>query len=482
MLIERTGSIAIAVSVGLTLLSCSGNDHQSTPSSSGGSAFGAGGTQAVQSTISGTAVPGGQTHTGAGGVTGAQSSTRGTTTAINPTTKPDLNASPMPIVTVRLEIDPSAIDRLDTNPFHASDVMGAFTDGAGTRYDSIEVNYRGAYALQSLIENGATQRNWKLKFTAGTLYQNRREWNFNYEPHLRERLTYWLMRQADVKVPSARHVVLTVNGKVHGLHLEYEDPDNKHWLLDAFGNNDGDLYKAGYDFPDEPVYFATTEVLGVSDADYQRHYAKKTNNDEPASALNFSSLREFIRGLNETSDLEFEAFIRRSFDIDSFVGYLVVANFVSHWDSLPQRPKNYWLYQVPTSGKWIFIPWDMDATFWPWEGFLNNMGTDASIFHQFDGFLDYRGRQPEEGTARPLVTRIMKVPAFRSEYVARYRQALKSYLAKDYLLAQVATLNTMTVAAAQPEELEALEEARVDTVEFINQRTASVTSELQSLP
>lgn len=431
---------------------------------------------------SGTVVTGGQAHTGSGGTSVITGSTRGTNTSINPTVKPDLNASPTPIATVHLEIEPAAFEQLDANPFHASDVLGTFVDGSGTRYEPVEVNYRGAYALQSLIENQATQRNWKLKFTAGTRYQNRREWNFNYEPHVRERLTYWLMRQADVKVPSARHVVFTVNGRLHGLHLEYEDPDSKNWLLDAFGDNDGDLYKAGYDVPDEPVYFATTEILGASDADYQMHYAKKTNNDEPASAINFSSLREFIRALNETSDSNFETFIRSSFDIDSFIGYLVVANFVSHWDSLPQRPKNYWLYQVPSSGKWVFIPWDMDATFWPSEGFLDNMGTDASIFHQFDSFLEYRGRQPEEGTARPLVTRIMKVAAFRSEYVARYRQALGSYLAKDYLLSQVTTLNAMAVAAAQPDELESLEEARVETVEFINQRTASVTSELRNIP
>jgi len=50
------------------------------------------------------------------------------------------------------------------------------------------------------------------------------------------------------------------------------------------------------------------------------------------------------------------------------------------------------------------------------------------------------------------------------QYVARYRQALSSYLAQDYLLDQVATLNAMAVAVARPEELESLEDARLAEV------------------
>jgi spore coat protein CotH len=401
---------------------------------------------------------------------------------VEPVENLDLNATPAPSVTLNLEVASTAISTLDADPFHAPDLPGAFVDAASVRYDPIDVNYRGAYALETLIRNQSIQRNWKLKFAKDRTYQNRREWNFNYETHVRQRLAYWLMRLASVKVPSARHVVLRVNGEVHGLYLEYEDPDDKTWLLDKFGDNEGDLYKAGYDIPDETPYFATLEVLGETDADYAMHYRKKTNNDDPVKAADYSALRSFITGLNQTPDADFEAFLSRSFDVGQFIGYLVVANFMSHWDSYPQRPKNFWLYQVPATGKWVFIPWDMDATFQSFKFSLNPMGTDASVFYQFDNFVEYKGRQAAEGTARPLITRMMKVPRFRLAYVARYRQALSSYLAKDYLMSMVSKFSRIADAAAQPDERMSLDEERADIEKFIELRFTSVSTELANQP
>lgn len=394
----------------------------------------------------------------------------------------DLDAVPAPVATLSLEVAATAIQQLEADPFHSPDVAGAFVDDAGQRSAPIDVNFRGAYALQSLIESGVEQRNWKLKFAKEQPYHARREWNFNYEPHIRQRLAYWLMRTAGVHVPSARHVVLRVNGAVHGLYLEYEDPDNKAWLLDEFGNDQGDLYKAAYDLPDEPTYFATFEKLGNTDADYSMHYNKKTNNDDPTKAADFSALRGFINGLNDTPESGIEAYLRQSFEVDEFVSYLVVANFTSHWDSYPQRPKNFWLYQNPGTQRWSFIPWDMDATFQPWKAGLNAMGTNVSVLYQFDQFEDYPHRQPEEGTQRVIVTRMMKVPAFRSAYLARYREALTTFLAKDYLLARVALLHSIAAAAAQPNELEELDSTRSEIEDFIEQRSAAVMAELARLP
>jgi spore coat protein H len=451
--------------VGLLVLGCSGGNGDATPTdgSSGGSPvapFGTGGTAV--------------TSGGNGAAAGAS--------YVEPVENLDLDATPAPLVTLNLEVASSDMASLDADPFNAPDVPGAFTDAVSVRYAPIDVNYRGAYALQTLIRSGALQRNWKLKFAKELPYQNRREWNFTYETHVRQRLAYWLMRLADVKVPSARHVVLRVNGQTHGLYLEYEDPDDKTFLLDKFGDNEGDLYKAGYDIPGETPYFATLEVLGQTDADYAMHYRKKTNNDDPVKATDYSALRSFIAGLNETPDADFEAYLRSTFDVDRFIGYLVVANFMSHWDSLPQRPKNFWLYQVPATGKWAYIPWDMDATFQSTKFSLNPMGTDVSVFYQFDKFVEYKGRQAAEGTARPLVTRMMKVPAFRSAYVARYRAALKGFLAQDYLMTMVAKFSAIAAAAAQPDELPLLEEERADVEEFIGLRVASVSAELANQP
>lgn len=390
----------------------------------------------------------------------------------------DPNAPPAGIVVLGLELDLASIQKLESNPFDGPDVLGAFIDQQSVRYPAVELNYRGAYALQSLIQSQALQRNWKVKFAKEQMYRNRREWNFNYESSIRQRLGYQLMRLAGLKVPEARHVLLSVNGQPQGIFLEYEDPDNKPFLLDKFGDDGGDLYKAAYDIPNQPKYFATLEYLGSKDSDYYRHYRKMTNNDDPAKAGDYSQLRGFLASLNQTSDSRFESFLRRNLDVDKFVSYLVVANFVSNWDSYPQRPKNFWLYRVPTANRWVFLPWDLDSTFQPYKSGLNPMGTDASIFYQFDHFVDYSARHPEEGTARPLVRRMMKVGAFRSAYVARYRQALSTFLAMDYLLAQVGILSELAKASALPDESNKINDVRSEMELFVSQRTASVTAEL----
>jgi hypothetical protein len=229
----------------------------------------------------------------------------------------DLDATPAPSVTLNLEVTSSDMASLDADPFNAPDVPGAFTDAVSVRHAPIDVNYRGAYALQTLIRSGALQRNWKLKFAKELPYQNRREWNFT---------------------------------------------------------------------------------------------------------------------------------------------------------------------QVPATGKWVFIPWDMDGTFQSTKFSLDPIGTDASVFYQFDNFVEYKGRQAAEGTARTLVTRMMKVPAFRSDYVAHYRAALEGFLAQDYLMTMVAKFSAIAEAAAQPDELPLLDEERADVEKFIGLRFASVSAELANQP
>src|SRR5690606_26118911 len=238
-------------------------------------------------------------------------------------------------------------------PWDAEDVVGSFNDENGRAY-TVDLNYRGAYALQSLLGSGSRKRNWKVKFPKGETLRGRREWNFNREKHLRHKLAYDLMRAAGVRVPSAEYVLLSVNDEDHGMYLRFEDPDDKAWVRERFGDDTGDLFKAAYDVPNEPKRFALLTVLGPDDEDYFLHYNKKLNNNGNA-ATDFANLRQFIDGLNTTPDSEFERWLPAHFDVESFTSYLVVANFISHWDSYPQRPKNYWLYQGPFTGRWFFV-------------------------------------------------------------------------------------------------------------------------------
>lgn len=464
-LVRSTISLLLLSSLAM---GCGGSDSEG--SSSGGSA--------------GSSASGGLAGSGsaaAGGLSGMGGNSAGTGNRppyVEPVETVNLNELPSDVPTVALEVDPAAIETLEDHPFDAADVTGTFTDGSGTRFEGVSVNFRGAYQLQNLIRSGNPQRNWKVKFSKQQTYRSRREWNLNYEPHLRQKLTYDLMKFAGVRCAEARHVLLLVNGEPHGLYLEYEDPDSKDFLEDRFGDRSGDLYKAATDLPGEPPYFATTEYLGDLDEDYFFHYQKKTNNDLRPD--DYSQLRAFLAALNGTPDAEMEAFFTANFDVEKFIRFLAVGNFVSHWDGLPQRPKNYWLYNIPAAARWVFIPWDLDATFEVEEYGLNPMGTDASVFYQLDGHEGYQMSR-DEGSERPLVRRMLAIPSIRARYVQNYKTALGSYLNESFVVARIDALEALLEQHASSGDRETLNETSDTMRTFVSARYEHVSEELSGL-
>jgi len=379
--------------------------------------------------------------------------------------------------TVQILIDEDALNRLDADPYAAPDESGVFIDGDGVSHD-VDISYRGAYALQTVMNNYGL-RNWKVKFAQDDRYLGRREWNFNYEPHLFQKLAYDLFRFAGVRVPGAQHVVLELNGAYQGMYLQYEDPDNKTWLWDSFGDDDGDLYKGAFDIPGQPQCFADTTALGPSDADYECHYTKKTNHN--AAPGDYSVLREFIDGLNEAGDGELAAWFDTHTDVESLRSYLVVSNFIANWDSHPQRPKNFWLFEDRRTGRMAYIPWDLDLTFNPWaDGTWNQMGTTASVLFNL-ALSEYAPPHAEEGTERPLVRRLMTLDGQQQAYLERYRELSGTILSEAYLDQRADAL----LAIVEPEISQA-DRSRLDANDqalrtFIQQRTQNVEAELDAL-
>lgn len=396
--------------------------------------------------------------------------------------EPDGVVTPVPTSLPRYELTLSedAHAQLEAAPWDAEDVAGSFEDENGHAY-TVELNYRGAYALQNLIASGTETRNWKVKFSKEDPLLGRREWNFNRETHLRHKLAYDLMQGAGVRVPSAEYVLLTVNGEDFGMYLRYEDPDNKAWVEERFGSDAGDLFKAAYDVPNQPKRFALLTVLGTADEDYFLHYNKKLNNED-AAATDFGHLRTFIDELNGTSDDALPAWLESHFDVASFTSYLVIANFMSHWDSYPQRPKNYWLYQSPRSGHWFYVPWDMDATFQTEPNGLAPMGPEASIFHSFDQFEAARPNSAEEGTERPLVRRMMAVPAFRQAYVERYRELSQSLLTEAFFNDRIDALTELCEAHVSADDLDEVRRQNDDIRAYVERRVVSVRQQLEDAP
>jgi hypothetical protein len=377
---------------------------------------------------------------------------------------------------VRITITEADKAQLERDPLDGPDVLGDFVGGDGVLRAAADINYRGAWQLSNLINQRLIQRNWKVKMPKDNDYRERREWNYNYEEHPRQVMGYLLMNKAGVPAPSCRHVILYVNDVLQGLYVEYEDPDNKKWLTEKFGDNDGDLYKAALDKPKQQRYFGTLEYLGDQSSDYFLHYDKKTNNNDEAE-FDYSSLMAFTQMINSTPDEEVLSTYNVNIETQAFIKYLVVANFISNWDSYPMRPKNYWLYQNPTNDKWSFIPWDVDATFQPSKRTFNQMGDKASIFYQLLKAEAY-GAHPEEGNKRPLARRMMEQVYFRDAYVREYDRALNSYLKEGALVAVLDSLRLIVVTSGVKFGIPNYNRENDEIKAFIKTKTASVLVEI----
>lgn len=396
---------------------------------------------------------------------------------------------------VNIVIAQDSFNVLEANPFTSEDVHGKFIGDTGIVpvsqiIENVALNYRGAYALRDIIndnQGAIKRRNWKVKTPKSQPYLNRRELNFNYQNHVREFMADYLMNKAKVPMAQSRFVLLSMNNVLHGLYLQVEDVDNKDFLLETFGNKNGDLYKSAYDSPADldNRYWADFSYLGPNDSDYFYHYDKKTNNDG-AAETDYSSIRKFTEMVNLTSDETFEATIKSNFAWENFIRYLVVSNFISNWDGYPQRPKNSWLYQNPKDSKWNFIPWDLDATFEPvtvGENLaMNMMGQSCSIFYYMDKYEPYQPGASSETKERPLVWRMMKVPFFRDYYVQEYKRAMDSYLSKSMINNVLDSISAVIKLNQSTTNWNSFATTITQTKTFVNNKTISVRNEISLIP
>ena len=365
-------------------------------------------------------------------------------------------------------------------PYTASYVHGSFTDGKGVVYDTVGFHYRGAYTLLGLLYSGP-QRLWKMKFTKDQPYRTLREWNFNYDQSVRHTFAYDVMAMANIKAPAARPVIMYVNGVRHGIHMEFEDPDNKPLLLRWYGDDSGDLYKAGTDLPipNAPSYPGGLCFMGNQDSDYYYHYNKKTNNNDVP--LDFSSIRKFLTMITFVPNDLFVDSLTARFDVPAFIRYMVVSNFMSHWDGYPQRAKNFWMYYSIQNNKWYFIPWDLEGTFELTynPGSCTAMGPATSIFFQLDKFdpacNDYKDLE------KTLTLRMMMYAEFRNAYVLEYNKALSTYLHKDTLAAHLDSITNQMACTCNNDEYQKYKATAQGIKTFIDYKTGVVEKELKTL-
>ena len=173
---------------------------------------------------------------------------------------------------------------------------------------------------------------------------------------MREALAYDVFRKAEVPAPRTAfaRVFITVPGKYDreyaGLYTVVEQVDGN-FLKQHFGGKGGLLLK--------PERVNGLPYLGEKWAAYERQFVEKSG-AKPKLTKRFIA---FARLVNQATDDEFSTQIDSFMDVEAFLRFLAVQAALANLDSPLLTGHNYYLYLTSATGKFSWIPWDMNEAF-----------------------------------------------------------------------------------------------------------------------
>jgi len=344
------------------------------------------------------------------------------------------------VLRYELEVDPALLEAMRADPLCEGAppcgdeyVEGRFRYGDQV-FEHVGVRFKGNSSRWMLSrlgpgDPGYQRYSYKIKLdefvddqTLGGIEKLNLNNLWSDASYMRERLSLDLFRAAGVPASRLAYVNLYLNGEHVGLYVSVQQVDQA-FLAEWFGAEDGDLYKPeGGD-----LIYKGEEIAAYGGAEA---YERKTNKDDP----DYSRLIHFIDVLNNAPEAELEQAISELFDVDGFLAWLAANTALVALDSYAGPfPHNFYLYDDPSSGRFAYIPWDLNNSFGSFNCGLSALGltrmsADAPYCQDMDGpGGGAPGGGPGAGTNtgnRPLISRLLAVPSFAQRYRAQLRQLL----------------------------------------------------------
>jgi spore coat protein H len=255
---------------------------------------------------------------------------------------------------------------------------------------------------------------------------------------MNEVLSHRLYREAGV--PAARtayaRVYLTVSGKYDheylGLYSLVEDLDRE-FAREIFGSKQGAIFK-----PVTPDLF---DDLGNDWKNYNQTYDPKTK----LTPEQKQRVIDFCKLVSHADDTDFARRLPDYLDLDEFARFMAVTVWLSTLDSILAMGQNFYVYLVPETGKFKFLPWDLDHSF----GQFGMRGSqeqreNLSIYH------------PWQGENR-FLERVFRLEAFKKFYLARFNEFSRTIFRPERFSKQVDEIAEAIRPAVQQESGEKLD-------------------------
>ena len=303
---------------------------------------------------------------------------------------------------IDISIDPEILEWLyqDENLENDTEFSARFVFNNGEIIDTIEpIGFR----LRGNTSRYSEKKSFKVSFnsfTQGGKYYGVEKLNLNGEHNdpsvMRSKLGWDLLRKWGIAAPRSNHVEVYINGDYYGLYINVEHIDEE-FVKSRYAKNDGNLFKC--------LWPADLDYLGSNPDAYKlmqgdrRVYQLKTNKE----ADDYSDLANFINVLNNTSNFDLVCQLDEVFNVYDYLKVVAMDILTGNWDGPIYNKNNFYLYHNTSSGKFEYIPYDLDNTFGiDWFGI--DWGT-RNIYNWSQG-----------GEPRPIYTRLMENDELRNQF------------------------------------------------------------------
>lgn len=286
------------------------------------------------------------------------------------------------------------------------------------------------FRIRGNTSRHSAKKSFKVSFNTfveGRDYYGLEKMNLNGEHNdpsiIRSKLCWDILYDFNVPATRSNHLELYINNEYKGLYIHVEHIDEE-FVESRFGNKDGNLYKCLW--PSDLVY------LGANQEAYEDIYELKTN----TASNDYSDLINFIRVVNNAPSSNFPAELEKIFNINNFLKFHAVEVFTGHWDSYAYLKNNFYLYKNTSTGKFEFIPYDMDNTFG--IDWFNIDWPNRNI---------YAWAHDEE--YRPLIERLLNIDVYKDRYSYYLNQLRNGIVKSSHFLPKIEQIKTMITPSAE---------------------------------
>lgn len=270
--------------------------------------------------------------------------------------------------------------------------------------------------------------------------------NSNGDPTFLRCVLYSIIARAYLPAPKANLVKVVINGESWGVYVNTQQ-FNKDFVAEWFPSGKGARFKV----PGSPRGGGGLVYRGDDPAEYARQYELKSDGGEGRSEA-YRLLIDLCRTLGTTPAEELESKLPAVLDVDGALRFLAVENVLMNSDGYWTRASDFSLYRDP-SGVFHVIPHDMNEALGPVGGpggFRGGPPPGAGAAPPGEPTVE--GRRPDgapptppggppgsggfkldplagaDDPGKPLLHRLLAVPAWREKYLGYVRSIAEEWL------------------------------------------------------